>query len=117
MSLNETTERLPMNWPNFRRPKDNNIDPQIAAVLLEMETVGVSHESYPKLLAHLKQLEEMKAKAKRSPVSSDTIALVAGNLLGILIIVAYEQKHVLSSKAFTERMSLKAPSSSEKYQK
>jgi len=39
-------------------------------------------------------------KEHREPISRDTIALIAGNLMGILLIVAYEQKHVITSKGF-----------------
>lgn len=56
-------------------------------------------DKYPKMVAYLDRLYEMKTKSRRIRVSPDTIALIVGNLLGIVVIVAYEQKHVLTSKA------------------
>lgn len=100
-----------MNWPPIlRRDRTSPVDIEIDAVLLEMKKLGVSHEKYPALIQHLKQLQEMKTKNLRPRVSLDTVLVVAGNLLGILIIVAYEEKHTLTSKGFAERIPLKMPS-------
>lgn len=76
------------------------VDSQIDMVLDEMHRVGVSSEEYPKLMTSLERLYEIKANERRDPVSKDTLALIAGNLMGILLIVAYEQKHVMTSKGF-----------------
>ena len=81
--------------------KPELIDTQITAVLNRMSDLGLENtEEYSKLLVYLERLNETKAKNRPSRVSGDTIAIVLGNLLGILIIVMYEQKHVLSTKAF-----------------
>lgn len=74
----------------------------ITKVLDEMDTVGVKSEEYPKLMGYLERLYKVKASNRRAPVSRDTIALVAGNLLATLLIVAYEQKHVMTSKALSQ---------------
>jgi len=78
------------------------LDEQIQAVLSEMRGLGVTHEDYPKQLAYLERLIEIKTKGRRNPVSRDTIALIFGNLAGILLIIVYEQKHVLTSKGFNQ---------------
>jgi hypothetical protein len=78
------------------------VDDQIDAVLREMRLVGVDSDQYPKLMAYLERLTRMKEKERRNPVGKDTIVTVIGNLLGILLIVAYEQKHVLTSRALTQ---------------
>jgi hypothetical protein len=78
------------------------LDEQIQAVLDEMQRIGVTHEDYPKMLGYLERLNEMKTRGSQSPVSRDTIALIAGNLAGILLIIVYEQKHVLTSKGFSQ---------------
>lgn len=47
------------------------------------------------------EAEEKKAElGRRFKVTHDTLAIVAGNLLGIAIVVGYERAHVLTSKAF-----------------
>ncbi len=85
------------------------IDGQIASVLNEMNEMGVDSEDYPKLLTYLERLNELKVKERREPVSRDTVASVVGNLMGILLIVAYEQKHVMTSKAFSHLIRVKEP--------
>lgn len=76
------------------------IDKQITFVLNEMSMAGVTAEEYPTLLTYLERLHALRQKERREPISRDTIALIAGNLMGILLIVAYEQKHVITSKGF-----------------
>ena len=67
-------------------------------ILVEMNQFGPDSPEYPALLGHLERVIVMlDSKEKRRP-SPDGMILVAGNLLGILIIVAYEQKHVMTSK-------------------
>jgi hypothetical protein len=80
--------------------KTEPLDDQIAAVLKSMTTAGPDSEEYPKLLEHLERLHQIKTKSRRDPVSLDTVVSTAGTLLGILAIVAYEQKHVMVSKGF-----------------
>lgn len=91
-----------MRWtfPSFNKPTP--IDVEIEMVLKEMRRIGVNHEEYPKMMTYLERLNEQKAKERRAPVSRDTIALVLGNLAGIILIVAYEQKHVITSKGFSQ---------------
>jgi hypothetical protein len=97
-----TTERKAMLRHIFEKEKATPVDALIDAVLEEMHQVGVQADEYPKLMAYLERLHEVKAKQRRDPVSRDTLALIGGNLLGILLIVAYEQKHVMTSKGFTQ---------------
>lgn len=79
--------------------KPSILDEPIEKVLSEMNTYGPDSEEYPSLVANLERLVRLKAEeGSKSRVSPDTLAIVAGNLLGILIIVAYEQKHVIVSK-------------------
>lgn len=78
------------------------VDGQIDAVLKEMQTIGVNSDKYPEMLAYLERLNDIKKEERLAPVSRDTIALIFGNLMGILLIVAYEQKHVMTSKGFSQ---------------
>lgn len=80
--------------------KPDMFAPQEAALLKEMTEYGPGTEEYAKALEYLERLNKMKTSDRPSRVSGDTIAIVLGNLAGILIIVMYEQKHVLVSKAF-----------------
>jgi hypothetical protein len=83
----------------FRRDKSSIYDEPIDRVLSEMNMYGPDTEEYPKMIRYLDSLVRMKgAEHPKNRVSPDTMLIVAGNLLGILVIVIYEQKHVLVSK-------------------
>lgn len=84
----------------FGRPIGLNpdLDVPIMQVLDAMKEMQPDHEEYPLMISHLERLVELKKK-KKQPISLDNALVVAGNLLGILVIVAYEQKHVFVSKA------------------
>jgi hypothetical protein len=93
------TERMRLKY-SLSNETETPIDKQITCVLDEMTTVGVTTEEFPTLLSYLERLHALRQKERREPISRDTIALIAGNLMGILLIVAYEQKHVITSKGF-----------------
>lgn len=86
----------------FKDEEKKPVDEQIDAVLIEMGVKGVNADEYSKLMGYLERLNKLKQTNKLPHVSRDTIALIAGNLLGILLIVAYEQKHVMTSKGFNQ---------------
>lgn len=88
----------------FDRKADEQLDKQIDAVLGKMQSEGVDSDKYPTMMSFLERLHDLKQRAKPQTVSRDTILIVAGNLLGILVIVAYEQKHVLTSKGINQVM-------------
>lgn len=95
----------------FPEEKDERLEEQIAAVYTEMNVVGVDSEEYPTMLKHLERLYELKAsKKRREPVSRDMMLSVGGNLLGLLLILGYEQRHVItSSRGFTQLGRPKTP--------
>jgi hypothetical protein len=62
-----------------------------------MEGEIPSSAKYGELLTRLERLYELRNKKRR--VSPDTIWQVAGSLGAVLIIVAYEQRHVFVSRA------------------
>lgn len=86
----------------FGTNEKSPLDSEIEAVLEEMRKIGVNSERYPNMLRYLKKLIEMKRSNKPSRVNPDTIALIVGNLFGILIIIIYEQKHVITTRSFTQ---------------
>jgi hypothetical protein len=90
-----------MQRPSFRKIKRTHLDDEIHAVVAVMQREGADSPQYKEHLAHLERLHRLKAQERRPFVSSDTIAICATNLLGILIIVAYENRHVITSKGFT----------------
>lgn len=102
---------LPERKLMFRSPTKNeptNLDRIIDAVYADMQRLDPDDAKYPVLLGHLERLENLKSagRSKRRP-SPDTILTVAGHIIGILAIVVYEQKHVMTSKAVNFVLKLK----------
>lgn len=91
-------EELMMRLRWWRKP--SVLDEPIAMVLTRMNEFGPENEEYEQFLKHLDRLMEMKVdESRRSRIDPNTVLIVLGNLLGILVIVAYEQKHVFVSRA------------------
>lgn len=82
----------------FGKEKPSVLDEPIASILTKMKKTDPNSPEYQVLLKHLSKLIKLKEGSNRRPISSDAMLTVAGNLLGILIIVAYEQKHAMVSK-------------------
>jgi hypothetical protein len=85
----------------FRRIETSPVDGQIDAILDQMKKVKVTSEEYPSLITHLERLHKLKAKARRPRVSPDAWVYFGTGVIQVLIIVAYEQKHVMTSRGFT----------------
>ncbi len=83
----------------FERNEPTIYDDLIQKILSEMHEYGPDTSEYSALMRHLEDLTRIRAGNRSSRISPDTMAIVVGNLAGILIIVAYEQKHVMTSKA------------------
>lgn len=82
-----------------RTPKaDNRVNEVLDKIQLEMDTVGPRSPEYYKLLKYFQEVVALQAANARKKITPDTMALVAGNLFGILIIVLAEKHHVLGSK-------------------
>jgi hypothetical protein len=83
---------------NLVTGKPSVLDESIDRVVKQMERVQPSSEDYQGLLTTLERLMTLKSEQKIDKISLDTLAVVAGNLLGILIIVGYERTHVVASR-------------------
>lgn len=85
----------------IRKPKavDSKLEKVTENLLDEMLENGPDTERYSDNLDHLVKLHAVRQSNGRTPLNPNNMALVAGNLLGILVIVAYEQKNVFNSKA------------------
>jgi hypothetical protein len=74
------------------------LDDAIKRVLFEMQDNDLDSVKYSESMEKLERLIQLKSEETRVGVSPDTIAIVLGNLAGILIIVSYERAHVMVSK-------------------
>ncbi len=83
----------------FGKKKDEtSLDPVIVKLLAELREHGSETAEFAVNLDYLERVHNLQHKTVRSRLTPDAVALVLGNLLGIVIIVAYEQKHVITSK-------------------
>lgn len=62
-----------------------------------LQTFEPTSKEYADTLSKIEKLNAIKAKAPR--VSPDTVAVVLGNLVGILMILNHERAHVVVTKA------------------
>ncbi len=70
------------------------------AMLSNLEKLcGIRSKEYSAKLSDLDNLCKIKDKEAKRAVSPDTIAVIAGNLLGIALILGYEKTGVIASKA------------------
>jgi len=109
LPIMETTERKAVlrHFPSFKKPSP--LDGQISAVLKKMEAIKVDHADYPKMMELLERLYELKNSESRKPVSRDTMLIVFGSFIEMFLLVAYEQKHVMTSKGYQLKLRPKVP--------
>jgi hypothetical protein len=86
----------------FKEPPpltDRLLEDALASAYRELNRHSVYTEEYAKTLDQIVKLHSMKKEEKTSSVSKDTVALIVGNLLGILMIIKHENVNVITSKA------------------
>lgn len=86
----------------FTRNRQNEpslLDKAIADATLQLDYVPAYSEEYDKIVDRIERMYKLKEGNLPQRVSPDTLAVVLGNLLGIVVIVGYEQRHVVTSKA------------------
>ena len=81
------------------KPKASPLDEQIQLLLLEMGQSDVYSDEYSTMITRLSLLYKLKEIEKPERVSKDTLALIAGNLSGIILILGFEKANIVTSKA------------------
>lgn len=81
------------------KPEKTGLETTIDNLISEMAGHDGNSEEYTKMCDNLETLYKLKSEDKTERLKPDTIAIVAGNILGILIIVGFERSHVMTSKA------------------
>ena len=79
--------------------KETKLDKVLNNVYDELMINTPETQEFQQQIENLERLSALNNKKTR--VSPDTVVLVIGNLLGILVIVMYENKHVFTSKALS----------------
>lgn len=78
---------------------DQSLNDAIAHLLSEMAGYDGHTDEYSAMADQLEKLYKIQALKKEDRVKPDTLALIAGNLAGIVLIVGHERAHVVTSKA------------------
>lgn len=85
---------------NAKREEKKKLAMACDQLLNEMLTYGPDSQEFKDGLDRLERVHKLRQRTKLTGgVSPDTVAIVLGNLMGIVIIVGYEQKHVVASAA------------------
>ena len=82
-------------------PEPSELDEAITKALKQLDNVQAFSDEYIKGVSQIEKLYALKTVNRRQRISPDTMAIVLGNLLGIVLIVGYERANVLSSAAKT----------------
>jgi hypothetical protein len=82
-----------------RTRKPSALELEIDRVLAALSDQTIGTKEYLAVLNALRDLHQMKEHEKPSSVSKDTLALIAANLLGIIMIIRHEHINVITSRA------------------
>ena len=84
----------------FQKPEsDTGLEAAINRVLLEMQNHSPETVVYESLVSRLSELSAIKAANAKSRISNDTLATIAANIGGILLILQYERVNIVGTKA------------------
>lgn len=83
---------------NKLRPK-TELEKSYDRALRKLDDLDVDSKEYGETLDRVAKLHKMKEEEKPSTISKDTLALIATNLLGILMIIKHERLEIITSKA------------------
>ena len=75
------------------------IEDEIGHVLTAMGSLDPKSDEYGTAARNLKELYEARSKKAAHLIEADTIVAATANILGILLILNYEQLHVIATKA------------------
>jgi hypothetical protein len=81
------------------KKKNQKLEALEQELMNNMLTTGPDAETFDTQLTHLERLKSLKKK--KMNISHDTMAIVIGNVICVLIVVMYEQKHILTTKAMS----------------
>lgn len=85
---------------NAKKSEDHGLQNVIDAHIASMTDEDKGSVEYARKVDQLQKLYSLKGEPKKR-ISPDTLAIVAGNLAGILLIVGAEKTGVVTSKALT----------------
>lgn len=84
-----------------KKDKRSKLEREIDSLLMKMSVEDPTSDAYLSMTKNLELLYKAKSYDKGSHISADTIMIVAGNLLGIVLILQYEKANIITSKALS----------------
>ena len=86
----------------FSKRNNEELDNCINMLLVEIRENGADAPEFPELLNRLERLHKLKSEEdNKQRVSPEVVWTVVGNIVCVVLVIGYEQKHVISSKAMT----------------
>lgn len=85
-----------MQNPFSKEP--SGLDKAIDQILAEMQGFTCDDDTYDKMTDQLVKLHALKTNEKCERISKDTLAIIAGNLAVAVIVVAYEQRSIVTTR-------------------
>jgi hypothetical protein len=107
MASNETPYERRLMFIKKTPADPSGLEKAIETVLFEMQGYSANDDEYAKMTDQLKKLYKLKAIDTPERVSYDTMAIIVGNLVGIVLIVGHERTHVIASRALTFLLKLR----------
>ncbi len=82
-----------------KQKSPTGLDEAIAEVLSDMKGFTSDAPEYCAMTDQLVKLHSLQACEKPQRISKDTLAIVVGNLVGIVMILSYEKTNVITTRA------------------
>lgn len=82
-----------------RPPSDAKLEAALDRVLLLMEGTEPGTSEYKELVNQLSDLHALKVNNTKTRVSNDTLATIAANIAGIILILNFERTQIVTTKA------------------
>lgn len=84
-----------------RMPKEvkSKFNEAMMRILDDMIAFGPDSPEYPSLMTQLERITNVRKVEPRRRLNYDDLPMVVGNIVVAVIIVAYEHKHVITTRA------------------
>jgi len=78
-----------------------SLDKEVERVLTQMSTMQIETKEYGTAVDNLKVLCEARGIKTHRSISTDVIVTAVANIVGIVLVLNYEQLHIITSKAIS----------------
>ncbi len=83
-----------------KKQTDPNLELALDQAYAKLHSKDITAKDFAEILDQIIRLNKMKDESSNR-VSPDTLALIAANLTGIVLIIKHEHVNVIASKAFS----------------